>query len=200
MRLGNIVESTGLTKQNLMEAVRLGLGAASFPILYSFIQAQLLKWKPSIFAQNTYAEYTLRSLLGVAAGATVNRYLSGENKFIGYGMMGSGFGSAIKDISSGLMNPAAAAVQNTVTAAEASTGEQEQTAATPMGGGLAGFGALRGLNAGPSNDSMLFGVGTPDMRAAGMLHGATVAVEESSRFHGATVAIEQNNAFAGALS
>ena len=37
---------------------------------------------------------------------------------------------------------------------------------------------------------MLFGVGTPNMRAAGMLKGATVAVENKGRLNGATVAIQ----------
>ena len=196
MRLGNILDTAGLNKPTIMEAVKLGLGAGAFPFVYGFLQTQLLKASP-MFAQGTAAEMTTRSLLGVALGTLTSRNFG--QRAVGDGMMASAIGSVIRDLLARYTNPAAAAVQATVKAAEMTTGEAQTSSVNPVATGLQGF---RGLGGGVGNtdntdDALLYGVGTPNMAAAGMFGGATVAVEQSG-FSGATLAIEQPG-FASAL-
>lgn len=195
MKLGNVVEKAGLTKRNLMEAAKLGAGAAAFPFVYGFLQSNLLlRLSPSMFAQNTYGEFAARALSGVVLG-TLTAKLA-KQPSIGDGMMASGVGSAMKDLIAPMFNPSAKAAQAAVTAAEMSTGESQMSGINPMGRGLAGL----GYNAG-GDQSLLFGVGTPDLSGAGLFAGATVAVEDtSSRLAGATIAIEQPNQFAASFS
>jgi hypothetical protein len=199
MKLGNIAEKAGLSKRNLMEAAKLGAGAAAFPFVYGLIQSKaLLRLSPK-FAQNTPAEYVTRALSGVILGALTNRLL--KQPALGDGMAAAAVGSTIKDIIAPMLNPSAAAAQAAITATEQATGESQMSGTNPLGRGLAGFGAgLRGL--GQTEDrALLFGVGTPDMSGAAMFSGATVAIEDTtSGLSGATVAIEEPTNFAASFT
>lgn len=197
MKLGNVIEKVGLTKKGIMEAAQLGVGAALFPFAYGLLQSKvLLRASPTLFAQNTPGEYTARAVLGVVLGAITNRTL--KQPSVGDGMAASAVGSVLKDIIAPMLNPSAQTVQTAITTAEQATGESQVSGINPLGRGLAGLGSL-GYNA--SNDqSLLFGVGTPDLSGAAMFNGATVAVEDTtSGLAGATVAIEQPSNFAAAL-
>jgi len=196
MRLGDIASNTGLTKANLMKALPYAAGAAVFPFVYGLVQGKLLlKASPSTFAQNTWPEYAARALSGLVLGGVTDKFIGQPE--VGMGMAIMGLASVLKDVVSGFFNPAAAAAQAVVKAEEQATGVDQMSGMNPLGRGLAGLGY--GRQAG-GNQSMLFGVGTPDMSANSMFGGATVAIEPSTQFAGATVAIESSNAFAGALS
>lgn len=195
MKLGNLIDTAGLTKSNLKEAVKLGLGAGAFPFVYGLIQSKLLlRASATTFAQGTPAEYATRALAGVMLGALTNRLA--KMPAVGDGMVASAVGSVVRDLVAPMFNPAAAASQAAVTAAEKS-GIDQMSGINPLGRGLAGLGNLAGLSANPA---MLFGVGTPDTSAGRMFSGATVAIQENNGFHGATVAIEPSNNFAGAFT
>lgn len=198
MKLGNIVEKAGLTRRNLMEAAKLGAGAAAFPFVYGFLHSKLLVKSPML-AQNTPGEYAARALSGVVLGSLTNRML--KQPALGDGMVASSVGSVVRDLIAPMFNPAVAASQAAVTAAEKATGEAQATASNPVGTGMAGVAGFAGLGYNASNDqSLLFGVGTPDLSGASMFSGATVAVEDTtSGLSGATVAIEQQPNFAAAL-
>lgn len=195
MKLGNIVEKAGLTKRNLMEAAKLGVGAAAFPFVYGLLQSKLLlRASPTMFAQNTPGEYAARALSGVVLGSLTNRML--KQPTMGDGVAASAVGSVFKDLLAPWLNPSAAAAQAAVTAAEMSSGEGQMSGTNPMGRGLAGL----GYNA-SGDQSLLFGVGTPDLRGASMFNGATVAVEDTTNgLGGATVAIEPSSNFAAAFT
>lgn len=194
MKLGNIIDKAGLTKSNLKEAAKLGLGAGAFPFVYGLIQSQLLlRASPATFAQNTYGEYAARALSGVILGSVTNRML--KMPAVGDGMVASAVGSVVRDLLAPMFNPAAKAAQQAVTAAEQS-GSDQMSGVNPLGRGLAGFSGLGAYR----DPSMLFGVGTPDMSASRMFNGATVAIESSNGLQGATVAIEPQSNFAAAFT
>lgn len=193
MKLGNLITQAGLTKSNLMDAAKLGLGAGLFPFAYGLIQKGLLKASPAMFAQGTYTEYAARALSGVVLGSLTSKLA--KQPIMGDGMVASAVGSVVRDIAAPLLNPAARASQAAVTAAEASSGEAQMSGVNPLGRGLAGTN-LSGFAADPS---LLFGVGTPDTSAGRMFNGATVAIEQGG-MSGATVAIEPSQSFAGVFS
>lgn len=203
MKLGNIVEKAGLTKRNLMEAAKLGAGAAIFPFAYGFLQSNLLLRMSPSFAQNTYAEYAARAVSGVVLGSLTAKLA--RQPSMGDGMMASAVGSVFKDIAAPMLNPSAAAAQAATTAAEQATGQSQMSGINPLGRGLAGLGlgynASGGLGYNASGDrALLFGVGTPDLSGAAMFSGATVAVEENNGLAGATIAVEEPSNFAAAFS
>lgn len=193
--LGAITAKVGLTKSNLVEKLQLGLGVAVFPVAYGLARGAILRAVPQL-AQNTWAERAVRALSGVVLGTITERIVKGTiGGRIGDGMAASAVGSVLMDSLTPFLSPAAGAAQSAVTAAEMSTGEAQVSGFNPMGRGLAGLGQLGRV---AENPGLLFGVGTPDMSAASMFNGATVAVEEAGPMAGATVAIEQPN-FAGIL-
>lgn len=193
--LGALTQKVGLSKSNLMEKLQLGLGVAAFPLAYSFARGALLRMVPSL-AQNTWLERGVRAVTGVVAGAVTERLVKGAvGARIGDGMAASAVGSVIMESVSPWLNPAAAASQDSITAAEMATGESQVSGYNPLGRGLAGLGNLGRV---VENPAMLYGVGTPDMSAAGMFNGATVSIEDQGPLSGATVAIEQPN-FAASL-
>lgn len=198
MRLGNILDTAGLNKSTLMEALKLGLGAGLFPFVYGIAQSQLLKVSPSFFAQGTPSEYAARGILGVVAGTITARQFG--QRSVGDGMMASAVGSIVRDVLAGFTNPAAAAAQASVKAAEMTTGESQVSGINALGRGLAGvgLGGLAGVGLGNQNEALLFGVGTNAGGLAGMFGAATTAIEDRTGLNGATVSIEQP-AFAGAL-
>lgn len=184
LSLGSLTSMLGLSKSNLMEAAKLGAGAALFPFVYGFLQSLLLRWSTT-FAQKGYAEYGLRVVAGLALGSIGRKYLGAS---VGDGMMASAVGSVATDLLAPMVNRSAAAANAAVNQAEASTGVSQMSGVNPLGRGLAGLGS----------SDYLFGVGTPDLSGAAMFNGATVAIENGG-LAGATVAIEQPS-FAGALS
>lgn len=190
MRLGNILDTAGLTKDNLMKAVKLGVGAGLFPIVYGWLRGMAVS-RVSALKQGSATEYAVRALAGVVLGTATARFGQRE---AGDGMMAAAIGTIVSDLVAPMLNPAAAAVQSGASSSEAVSGVSAYSASNPMGRSLAGLGY--GGNNG--DQSLLFGVGTPDMSAARMLSGATVAIEEKG-LSGATVAIEQQPSFAGAL-
>ena len=192
MKLGSLIDKAGLTKSNLKEALKLGVGAGAFPFLYGILQSQVgLRISPKLFAQNTPGEYAVRALSAVVLGTVAGRLT--KMGAVGDGMVASGVGSVFKDLLAPMFNPAAKAAQQAVTAAE-QTGQDQVSGINPLGRGLAGLGAYG------RDPSMLFGVGTPDMSAQRMFNGATVAIESGGQMSGATVAIEPAGNFAAAFS
>lgn len=190
MRLGNIIDKAGLTKSNLKEAAKLGVGAGLFPFVYGILQSQVgLRFAPSVFAQGTYSEYAIRATSGVVLGHLTGKLA--KMPAVGDGMVASAVGSVVRDLLAPMFNPAAAAAQQAVKAAEM-TGQDQMSGVNPLGRGLAGLGAY--------NPTNLFGVGTPSLSAAPMFDGATVAIESGGQMSGATVAIEQPGRFAAAFS
>lgn len=190
MRLGNLIDKAGLTKSNLKEAAKLGAGAGLFPFVYGLLQSQVgLRFAPSIFAQGSYTEYAARAISGVVLGQLAGKLTKMPQ--LGDGMVASAVGSVVRDVLAPMFNPAAAAAQAAVTAAERS-GQDQMSGVNPLGRGLAGLGAY--------NPATLLGVGTPDMSATRMFNGATVAIEQGGQMAGATVAIEQPSSFAAAFS
>lgn len=187
LSLGSLTSMLGLSKSNLMEAAKLGAGAAAFPFVYGMIQSLLLRWSPT-FAQKGYAEYALRVVAGLALGQVGRKYLGAS---VGDGMMASAVGSVATDLLAPMVNRSAAAANAAINASEQATGVPQMSGVNPLGRGLAGLGAMQ-------NDSLLFGVGTPDLSGAQMFNGATVAIE-SAGLSGATVAVEPAS-FAGALT
>lgn len=187
MRLGNILDTAGLTKQNLMKAAKLGVGAGLFPIVYGYLRGMAVS--RGYLAQGTPLELAARAVAGVALGTLAGRYGQRE---AGDGMMASAVGTIVSDLVAPMLNPAAKAAQ-TAAKAEELQGVPSFSASNPMGVGLAGLGY-----GAQGDQSLLFGVGTPDMSANRMFAGATVAIEQPG-LSGATVAIEQPSAFAGSL-
>lgn len=187
LSLGSLTSMLGLSKSNLMEAAKLGLGAAAFPFVYGMLQSLLLRWSTA-FAQKGAPEYGLRILAGLALGSASRKYLGAS---VGDGMMASAVGTVVTDVLAPMVNRSAAAANAAVNQAEATTGVSQMSGVNPLGRGLAGLGY--------QDQSLLFGVGTPDLSGASMFNGATVAIEQSSPLAGATVAIEPAS-FAGALT
>lgn len=187
LSLGSLTSMLGLSKSNLMEAAKLGLGAAAFPFVYGMLQSLLLKWSAT-FAQKGAAEYALRIVAGLALGQVGRKYLGTS---VGDGMMASAVGSVATDLLAPMVNRSAAAANAAINASEQATGVPQMSGVNPLGRGLAGLGAMQ-------NDSLLFGVGTPDLSGASMFNGATVAIEQGG-LSGATVAVETPS-FAGALT
>lgn len=180
MKLGNLPAKLGLTKSNLMDGVKLGAGAALFPVAYNLARENLLlKWSPTNFAQGTMVERITRVVAGLALGSLTRAKVDGS---FGDGMVASAIGSVASEVIMKFMSPQAAAQAAATTAAEAATGQGVMSGINPMGRPLAGLAA--------GGSDLLFGVGTPNMAGASMFNGATVAVEEGG-FSGATVAIEQ---------
>jgi len=89
--------------------------------------------------------------------------------------------------------PAIPMPQSQTEAAQEQAGQDSMSGLSGLGHGFRSLGAL-GAGA-----SQVYGVGTPDMSAARMFNGATVAIEETGGMSGATVQIEEPSAFAGIL-
>jgi hypothetical protein len=194
MKLGNLVTQAGLTKSNLMEALKLGFGAGLFPFAYGLIQSQLLlRASPQMFAQNSYGEYAARALSGVVLGSLTTKVL--KQPMMGDGMVASAVGSVFRDLAAPMFNPAAKAAQDAIRTSE-EAGMDQMSGVNPLGRGLAGLGTGLGYT---YNPTALFGVGTNAGSVAGMFDGATVAIESGGNLSGATVAIEPSG-FASSLT
>ena len=196
--LGNITATLGLQKSNLMTAAKLGLGAAGGITGSDLIQSRLLvkdgkpmiptKWAPLFHV-----------LFGIAAGTIIRKKVGNE---IGLGVMAGGVGIGISALLGMVLSRTMAASVSAGAAAESAGAEGQAVSGFGLGRAFApGARALAGLGRVSHQDpTMLFGVGTPDMSAAGMFSGATTAIEESSGFSGATVAMENSPNFAAAFT
>lgn len=191
MSFKGLTAKLGLSKSRLMEAVKLGLGAAVFPFAYGFLRSQvLMKASAQHFASGAPVELATRALSGVVLGSLLKGFVPGSlGGSFADGMAASAVGSTLNDLIAPMMNPAAAAAQSAVQATEAATGQTQVSGMNPLGRGL-----------GAANTQLLFGVGTPDLSGAAMFNGANVAIEQSrGGMAGATVAFETPG-FAGALT
>ncbi len=197
--LGNITATVGLTKSNLMTAAKLGAGATIAITLGDLIQSRLLvqngapiiptKWAPLVHAA-----------FGIMGGALVGKKFSAA---VGTGMAAGGVGLALSSVIGQVMSGSMAASSAAATVAENAGSAPQAVAGFGLGRAFApSMRSLAGLSRTVKDPSLLFGVGTPDMSAAGMFNGATVAIEQGGRgLRGATVGIEQSaGRFASAFS
>ena len=184
----------GALKKDAVEAAKLGLGAALAISAAEFIQSKLLlNGKPAIPAMWAPA---FNAAFGAVAGYFTKRF----DYEVGTGMIAGGVGSGV------------AAVVKMVTDGQTMAAVQADSA--KLQGGF-GFGRAFASSSGVGRvgrvgrlaprapQKHIYGVGTPDMSAAGMFHGATVAIEEKTRkggLRGATVQFEPVNSLAGVFS
>ena len=183
-------------KSDLVNALKLGAGAAGGITLTDLTLSRLLvrNGAPMIpMAWNPLAIPVLAWLMSRVALRV--RFLGPT---VANGMIAGGVGVAMSALLARYTAPAVAASAATAEMTEAQGGGMQGTAGFGFGrafaSGTRGLGALR-----RTRGSSLYGVGTPDMRAARMLNGATVAIEDGG-LRGATVAMEDTGNFASALS
>lgn len=183
------------SKGDLMEALKLGAGAAGAITITDLLLSRVLvrrglpliplMWNP--LAIPVGAWLLSRVARGFNLGGTVAD-----------GMVAGGVGVGMSALLARFTAPAVTASVESEQMSEDQGNSMAGTAGFGFGRafapGVAGLGAVR-----RRNGSSLYGVGTPDMRAARMLSGATVAIEDGS-LRGATVAFEDDRNFASALS
>lgn len=181
-------------KETLMSAAKLGAGAAGGILAANFLMSRVLvkdgvplvpvKWSPLAMAA-----------LGIVGSGVARRFV-GEK--VAVGVVAGTVGAAVTEMVMRFTSPAAAAQANAAEASEMS-GYGPQFGSLGNGRAFArGLSGFSGLGALPAGNSQVYGVGTPDMSAARMFGGATVAIEETG-LRGATVQIEEPSAFAGIL-
>jgi hypothetical protein len=203
--LGDLVSAVVPTKSSLKDALKLGAGAAAAVTLSDLAQNKLLVSNGRPLVPMAWAP-VFTAAFGIVAGGIVAKKWSGE---LGKGMVAGGVGVGMAALIAKYTSPMTAA-----TVAAGSTAENAGAPPQAVSGfgfgrayasgarglsGLAGIAGGSGLGRLPQNPAMLFGVGTPDMRAARAFNGATVAIEQPG-LSGATVAIQQPSMFAGALT
>lgn len=206
MRNANLNHSLGLVsmvrglvpgKHDLKNALKLGLGAAGGITLTDLLLSRALvrngipmipvRWNP--LAIPVGAWLISRIALKLKLGGTVAD-----------GIVAGGVGVGVSALLARFTSPAVAV------SAEASKVVEENGGGVS---GIQGFGfgrafapgvaGLGRLGATRRGGTALYGVGTPDMRAARMLSGATVAIEDAG-LRGATVAYEDTSNFAASLT
>ncbi len=182
-------------KETLMNAAKLGAGAAGGIVGANFLLSKLVKdgqpivprkWSPLAMA-----------VAGVLGGGIAKRFVGDK---IATGIIAGTVGAALSQVVMGFAAPAVAAVEQSASAHEdAGMGPQMGGLGTgrAFARGLAGLSG-RALSAGGA--SQVYGIGTPDMSASRMFNGATVAIEETGgQMAGATVEIEETSNLAGFL-
>lgn len=199
--LGSLVSAVVPSKSSLKDALKLGAGAAAAVTLADLAQNKLLVKGGVPMVPVSWAP-VFTAAFGIVAGGIVSRKWSGE---VGKGMVAGGVGVGIAALIAKYTSPMTAASAASAEAAEDAGMGPQAVAGLGFGRtyargtrGLAGLSGL-GRSRMPQDPSMLFGVGTPDMRAARAFNGATVAIEQPG-LAGATVAIQQPSMFAGALT
>lgn len=194
--LGDLGDLGEGLKDTVKDAAFLGGGAAAGIFGVDFLMSKVLvsngtplvpvKWSPLAGAA-----------LGVVAGMFLRKKV---NEDFGLGVVAGTVGLALSSYAGQLISPTMAAATAQASAAEASGAGTAATSGFGFGRALAGIG-LRGGGFGAVRQvpqrELLFGVGTPDMSAAGMFGGANVAIEESGQIHGASVAFEESSPLAG---
>ena len=181
------------TKANLKEAFKLGLGAAAGITITDLLLSRVLvrngspmvpvKWSP--LAIPVGAWLLSRAALKLKLGPSVAD-----------GMLAGGVGVGMSALLARFTSPAMAVTTESASMTEEGGGPVSGTAGFGLGRAFApGLGAMRTTR---RSGSALYGVGTPDMRAAKMLNGATVAIEDAG-LRGATVAFEDAGNFAASF-
>lgn len=188
--LSGIAATVGLQKSNLMRAAKLGVGAALGITVADLLQSKVLVKNGAPMVPTTWAP-AFNALFGIMGGALVAKKVSNE---VGLGMAAGGVGIGISALVGQMMSKTMAT--SAAAAASAETAGSAPQAVSGFGLGRAfadGMGSLAGLGRVAHDPAMLFGVGTPDMSAAGMFAGATTAIEDGSgRLHGKTIAFEES--------
>lgn len=197
--LGSLVSAVVPSKSSLKDALKLGAGAAAAVTLADLAQNKLLVKGGVPMVPVSWAP-VFTAAFGIVAGGIVGRKWSAD---IGKGMVAGGVGVGIAALVAKYTSPMTAASAASAEAAENAGMGPQAVAGLGFGRtyarGTRGLAGLSGLGRMPQDPSMLFGVGTPDMRAARAFNGATVAIEQPG-LAGATVAIQQPSMFAGALT
>lgn len=169
-----------LKKETLMSAAKLGAGAAG-----GIIGVNLLLSRVPFLANHIPATWKpLATAVAGILGAGFAKGFLGEK--IATGVVAGTVGVAISQMVDRFTSSAPSAV---VASTQEAAGDESMS-------GLSGGFRFRALGAGAGQ---VYGVGTPDMSAARMFNGATVAIEEAGGMSGATVAIEEPGRFAGAF-
>ena len=180
-KLGNFVDTL---KDNAMDYAKLGVGATLGIIATDLLMSKVLVKGGVPLVPDKWSGLAV-AVLGVVGGEYVKRF----DKDLGTGMIAGTVGVAASSLAAKLIGPAVGAPA------------AESAATSGFGNGrvFAGFGYSGGRAALPSGQSV-YGIGTPDMSAAQMFNGATVAFEENGgAMAGATVQIEESG-FAGILN
>lgn len=196
--LMSMVKSVVPSKSDFKDAFKLGLGAAGAITLTDLLLSRALvrngapmipvAWNP----------------LAIPVGAWILSRIAIKLKLgnmVADGMIAGGVGVGMSALLARFTSPAMAASTASAAVTEDQGGGVQGVqgfgfgrAFAPGVAGFAGLGAMRSRRG-----ASLYGVGTPDMSAARMLSGATVAIEDGG-LRGATVAYEDSSNFASALS
>ena len=194
--LVSMVKGLVPSKANVKDAFKLGLGAAGAITVTDLLLSRALvrngvpmipvAWNPLAIPVGAWllSRLALKLKLG---GTIADGMLAGG--------VGVGMSALLAKFTSPAMAASAASAQMTEDSGGGMQGVQGFGFGRAFASGVAGLGRLGAVRRGAS----LYGVGTPDMRAARMLSGATVAIEDAG-LRGATVAYEDNSNFASALS
>lgn len=179
-KLGNFVDTL---KGNAMDYVKLGVGATLGIIATDLAMSKVLVKSGVPIIPDKWASLAVAAL-GIVGGEMVKKY----DRDLGTGVIAGTVGVAASSLAAKLIGPAVGAP------AAASAAVQG------FGNGrvFSGFGGYAAPALGAGGQSV-YGVGTPDMSAARMFNGATVAFEENGAMAGAAVQFEENG-FAGILS
>jgi len=192
-----LLSKLGLTKSNIVDVAKLGGGAALGITSADLLQSRVLVKNGVPMIPPNYGPW-FNIAYGIVTGGLAAKFLGSR---IGLGWAAGAAGVGISALIASFISPPVAASAAAATAAE-STGDQANAvqgfgfgrAFAPSLAGLAGLGRVRRSG---GTSPLLFGVGTPDMSAARMFSGATVAIEPTGPMAGATVAIEPAGGLAG---
>lgn len=189
--LGGIAATVGLQKNNLMRAVKLGIGATAAITLGDLLQSKVLVKNGAPMIPTTWAP-VVHALFGIMGGAIVGKKI---NVDVGTGMVAGGVGLGVSALIGQAMSRTMGASAATAKVAEDQGSAPQAVSGFGLGRAFApSMSSLAGLGRVVHTDpAMLFGVGTPDMSAAGMFSGATTAIEDGSgSLHGKTIAFEDS--------
>lgn len=203
--LGSLAGVVDTLRDNAMDYVKLGAGAAGGILVTDFALSRLLvkdgkplvpeKWSPLAIA-----------VAGVLGGELAKKYL---DKDVGMGVVAGTVGLAVSAMVGKFTAPAVSATTAAADASESAGQTAQATAGFGFGRAFApSVGSFAGAFAGlgrmlPEGRELLYGVGTPNMGAASMFSGATVSIEDDSgAMAGANVSFEDDGSsgFAGILN
>lgn len=182
-------------KSDLMNALKLGGGAAGAITLTDVLLSRLLVRNGAPMVPVKWSPVAIPVLAWLLSRVALKVRFLGPT--VANGMIAGGVGVGMSALLARFAAPSVAASAAAAEMTEDAGGGVQGTAGFGLGrafaGGTRSLGALR-----TRRSSALYGVGTPDMRAARMLNGATVAIEDG-RMAGATVAIEDNSNYASSF-
>ena len=191
--LGTITSALGINRTRPKDILALGAGSVAAITLGDLLQSRVLVKNGAPMVPMSLAP-AFSAAFGIVLGGLAKK--KGYHN-VGDGMIAGGVGVGISALIAKFTSPMVSASSAAAAASEDAGSEPQAMSGFGFGRVFArGLGSLGRLGA---DQSLLFGVGTPDMSGARMFNGATVAVEEPSMLAGATVAIENPNAFAASL-